>query len=91
MTIINSSFDESIEIPQVEYIDFAFMDSCHNYEQTKNGLNIFWTAMKPGGKVWFHDWNIGFDDRDRAILEFVKENNLRCDLLCNARFAKLTK
>ena len=73
-------------------IDYVFLDGGHAYETVKNDLECCLEVIKSNGVVMCDDYNFGhLPDVKNAIDEFVKNNNLNCQILCNGRFAKIEK
>ena len=48
--------------------------------------------IKEGGTILCDDYNLSYAPGVRkAIDEFVKINNFKCDIICSSRFAKIEK
>ena len=73
-------------------IDYVFVDGGHDYETVKNDLNCCLEVLNKSGTVLCDDYNLGSAPGvKKAIDEFVKQNNLKCEILLNSRFAKIEK
>ena len=74
-------------------IDFVFLDGGHAYDTVKNDLNCCLEVVNANGTVFCDDYNLGAQAPEVkiAIDEFVKINNLKCEILCGERFAKIEK
>ena len=80
---------KKIDMSKVNYV---FLDGGHAYETVKNDLECCLEVIKSNGVVMCDDYNFGhLPDVKNAIDEFVKNNNLNCQILCNGRFAKIEK
>ena len=73
-------------------IDYVFLDGGHDYETIKNDLNNCIEVINNKGTILCDDYNLSYAPGvKKAIDEFVKKNELKCDLLHNSRFAKIEK
>ena len=73
-------------------IDYVFLDGGHDYETVKNDLNCCSEVINHGGTILCDDYNLSYAPGvKKAIDEFVEQNNLKCEILCNFRFAKIEK
>ena len=74
-------------------IDYVFLDGGHDYQTVKNDLNCCLEVINSNGTVLCDDYNLGAQAPEVkiAIDEFVKTNNLKCEILCGGRFAKIEK
>ena len=57
-------------------LDFVYIDSNHAYEFVKKDIKLWWNKVRKGGIIGGHDFKIEYLDVCRAVLEFVKKNNL---------------
>lgn len=63
------------------YFDFIYIDTSHQYEHTKNELEISLKKIKSQGVIAGHDYNkYRFNGVVRAVDEFSKENNFKLNL-----------
>ena len=73
-------------------IDYVFLDGGHDYETVKNDLNCCLEVLNKSGTVLCDDYNLGSAPGvKKAINEFVNLNDLKCEILCEGRFAKIKK
>ena len=73
-------------------IDYVFLDGGHEYNTVKNDLKNCVDVLKNGGTILCDDYNLSYAPGvKKAIDEFVKENNYKCEILLNSRFAKIEK
>ena len=71
-------------------IDYVFLDGGHDYETVKNDLNNCIEVINNNGTILCDDYNLSYAPGVRkAIDEFVKLNNFKCEILRNSRFAKI--
>jgi len=73
-------------------IDFIFLDGGHEYETVKNDLNSCSEVIENQGTILCDDYNLSYAPGVRkAIDEYVKTKNYKCEILHNSRFAKIEK
>ena len=73
-------------------VDYVFLDGGHSYETVKNDLECCLDVINSNGTILCDDYNFGhLPDVKNAIDEFVKKNNLNCQILCDGRFARIEK
>ena len=73
-------------------IDYVFLDGGHDYNTVKNDLNNCSGVLNSGGTVLCDDYDLTYAPGVKlAIDEYIKKNNLSCQILCNNRFAKIEK
>ena len=73
-------------------IDYIFLDGGHDYETVKNDLNNSKEVIDNGGTVLCDDYDLSYAPGvKKAIDEFALNNNLKCSVICNDRFAKIEK
>ena len=73
-------------------IDFVFLDGGHEYNTVINDLNLCIDVLKFNGTILCDDYNLGSAPGvKKAIDEFVKTNNLNCEIICDNRFARIEK
>ena len=76
----------------ISKIDYVFLDGGHDYETVKNDLNNCIEVINKNGTILCDDYNLSYAPGvKKAIDEFVKQNNLKCEILLNSRFAKIEK
>ena len=73
-------------------IDYVFLDGGHDYETVKNDLNLCSEVINNHGTILCDDYNLSYAPGvKKAIDEYVKIKNFKCDILHNSRFAKIEK
>ena len=73
-------------------VEYVFLDGGHDYDTVKNDLKNCYEVINSNGTVLCDDYDLSYAPGVRkAIDEFVKKNNLLCEVLCNDRFAKIQK
>ena len=69
-------------------IDFVFLDGGHEHNTVVNDLNSCIDVLKFNGSILCDDYNLGSAPGvKKAIDEFVKNNNFKCKIICDDRFA----
>ena len=69
-------------------IDYVFLDGGHEYNTVVNDLNSCIDVLKFNGSILCDDYNLGSAPGvKKAIDEFVKNNNFKCKIICDDRFA----
>jgi predicted O-methyltransferase YrrM len=72
-------------------IDFIFLDGGHAYETVRNDLNFSSPVLENYGTIMCDDYDLTYAPGvKKAIDEFIKENNYKCEILAT-RFAKIEK
>jgi len=72
-------------------IDYIFLDGGHAYETVKNDLNFSLPVLENHGTILCDDYDLTYAPGvKKAIDEFVKKNNYKCEIL-STRFAKIEK
>ena len=73
-------------------IDYVFLDGGHEYETVKNDLNNCKKVVEKNGTILCDDYNLGSAlGVKKAIDEYVHDNDLNCEIICEGRFAKIEK
>ena len=73
-------------------IDYVFLDGGHDYDTVKNDLNNCIGVIDKNGTILCDDYNLSYAPGvKKAIDEFVENNNFKCEILYNSRFAKIEK
>ena len=91
--LIKGNSNKVLKKIDMSKIDFVFLDGGHAYNTVKNDLNCCLEVINSNGTVLCDDYNLGAQAPEVkiAIDEFVKTNNLKCEILCGDRFAKIEK
>lgn len=71
--VINSFLDNQFSM--------IFIDAAHDYESVKADLNNFYPKLKSGGMFAGHDYGEKSCGVGKAVDEFVKEHNLKLDVM----------
>jgi len=64
-----------------ETFSMIFIDAAHDYKSVKSDLNNFYSKLKSGGIFAGHDYGEKSCGVGQAVDEFVKENNLKLDVM----------
>ena len=73
-------------------IDFIFLDGGHEYETVKNDLNSCSEVIENEGTILCDDYNLSYAPGvKKAVDEYVKAKNYKCEILHNSRFARIEK
>ena len=91
--LIKGNSNKILKKIDMSKIDFVFLDGGHAYDTVKNDLNCCLEVVNFNGTIFCDDYNLGAQAPEVkiAIDEFVKTNNLKCEILCEDRFAKIEK
>ena len=73
-------------------IDYVFLDGGHDYNTVKNDLDCCSEVINNDGTILCDDYNLSYAPGvKKAIDEYVENNNYKCEILRNSRFAKIKK
>ena len=73
-------------------IDYVFLDGGHDYNTVKNDLGCCSEVINNDGTILCDDYNLSYAPGvKKAIDEYVENNNYKCEILRNSRFAKIKK
>ena len=73
-------------------IDYVFLDGGHDYNTVKNDLDCCSEVINNDGTILCDDYNLSYAPGvKKAIDEYVENNNFKCEILQNSRFAKIEK
>ena len=90
--LIKGNSNKILKKINMSKIDYVFLDGGHDYETVKNDLNNCSEVIENNGTVLCDDYNLSYAPGvKKAIDEYVKINNYRCEILHNLRFAKIEK
>ena len=80
---------EKIDMSKIEYV---FLDGGHDYLTVINDLSSCSEVIQNNGVILCDDYDLSYAPGvKRAIDEFTYQNNLKCEIICNNRFAKIQK
>ena len=90
--LIKGNSNKVLKKINMQKIDYVFLDGGHDYETVKNDLNCCSEVINNNGTILCDDYNLSYAPGvKRAIDEFAKDNNYKCEILYNSRFAKIRK
>ena len=90
--LIKGNSNKILKNIDMSKIDYVFLDGGHEYETVKNDLNNCLEVIEKNGTILCDDYNLGSALGVRkAIDEYVQNNNLNCEIICEGRFAKIEK
>jgi hypothetical protein len=90
--LIKGNSNKILKNLDMSKIDYVFLDGGHEYETVKNDLNYCLEVIEKNGTILCDDYNLGSALGVRkAIDEYVQNNNLNCEIICEGRFAKIEK
>jgi predicted O-methyltransferase YrrM len=90
--LIKGNSNKVLKKLDMSKIDYVFLDGGHEYGTVKNDLNNCIAVINNNGTILCDDYNLSYAPGvKKAIDEFVKLNNLKCEILRNFRFAKIEK
>ena len=73
-------------------VDYVFLDGGHDYNTVKNDLNCCSEVIDNNGTILCDDYNLAYAPGvKKAIDEYVEDNDYKCEILRNYRFAKIEK
>ena len=73
-------------------INYVFLDGGHDFETVRNDLNSCTEVVDNGGTILCDDYNLSYAPGvKKAIDEYVKKKNYKCEILLNSRFARIEK
>ena len=86
--LIKGNSNQVLKKMDMSKIDFVFLDGGHEYNTVVNDLNSCIDVLKFNGSILCDDYNLGSAPGvKKAIDEFVKTNNFKCEIICDDRFA----
>ena len=91
-SIIKGNSNTILKKIDMSKINYVFLDGGHAYQTVKNDLNCCREVIFNGGTVLCDDYNLSYAPGvKRAIDEFININDFNCEIVCNSRFAIITK
>ena len=88
VNLIKGNSNQVLKKMDMSKIDFVFLDGGHQYNTVVNDLNSCMDVLKFNGSILCDDYNLGSAPGvKKAIDEFVKTNNFKCEIICDDRFA----
>jgi hypothetical protein len=90
--LIKGNSNKILEKIDMSKIDYVFLDGGHDFETVRNDLNNCIDVIKNNGTVLCDDYNLSYAPGIKtAIDQYVENNNFKCEILLNSRFAKIEK
>ena len=90
--LIKGNSNKVLKNVDMSKIDYVFLDGGHEYETVKNDLYNCMEVLEKNGTILCDDYNLSYAPGvKRAIDEFIEINNFNCEVVCNSRFAIITK
>ena len=88
--LIKGNSNKVLKKINMKKIDFVFIDGGHEYNTVINDLNNCKEVIDLNGTVLCDDYNLSSAPGvKKAIDEFVENNNYKCEIICENRFAKI--
>lgn len=75
ITLVESLSTECLSKINVEAYDFIFIDGSHDYSSVLNDIEYLWPALRAGGMMAGHDFNL--ESVYEAVYFFVKSKKIR--------------
>jgi predicted O-methyltransferase YrrM len=90
--LIKGNSNSLLKKIDMKKIDFVFLDGGHDYNTVMNDLNCSLEVLENNGSILCDDYNLTYAPGvKKAIDDFVKKNNLCCEILYKYRFALIEK
>ena len=90
--LIKGNSNKVLKNVDMSKIDYVFLDGGHEYETVKNDLYNCMEVLEKNGTILCDDYNLSYAPGvKKAIDEFIEINNFNCEVVCNSRFAIITK
>ena len=92
ISLLKGNSNDLLKKIDMSKIDYVFLDGGHDYSTVVNDLNCCSEVVKNGGTILCDDYDLSYATGvKKAINEFTLENNLKCEIIFNNRFAKIQK
>ena len=92
INIIKGNSNKILKEISLDNIDYVFLDGGHKYETVLTDLKSLTKVVQNSGVVLCDDYDLTYAPGvKKAIDEYVKNKNYKCDILHNSRFAKIEK
>ena len=90
--LIKGNSNKLLKKIEMSKVDFVFLDGGHDYSTVVNDLSSCIEVINSNGTVMCDDYNLGSAPGvKKAIDEFVEKNKLKCEIICEGRFARIEK
>ena len=88
--LIKGNSNKILKKIDMSKVDYVFLDGGHEYSTVLNDLNYCLDVINNNGTILCDDYNLGSAPGvKKAIDEFVKNNNLNCEIICENRFVRI--
>jgi hypothetical protein len=92
VSLIKGNSNNILKKIDMSKVDYIFLDGGHNYTTVKNDLNCSIEVINNNGTILCDDYNLGYAPGvKKAIDEFTNKNKLKCEIICDYRFAKIER
>ena len=92
ISLIKGNSNKILKSIDMSKVDYVFLDGGHDYNTVMNDLIYSKEVILNNGTVLCDDYNLSqAPGVKKAIDDFIKDNNFRCNIFCNYRFAKIEK
>ena len=90
--LIKGNSNKVLKKIDMRKIDYVFLDGGHDYKTVKNDLESCMEVVNSNGTILCDDYNLSYAPGvKKAIDEYVRLNNFKCEILLEGRFAKIEK
>ena len=90
--LIKGNSNKVLKKIDMRKIDYVFLDGGHDYETVKNDLESCIEVINSNGTILCDDYNLSYAPVvKKAIDEYVRLNNFKCEIVLDGRFAKIEK
>ena len=92
VTLLKGNSNKILKNIDMKKIDYVFLDGGHDYKTVMNDLIYSKEVILNGGTVLCDDYDLSqAPGVEKAIDDFIKQNNFSCKFFYNYRFAKIEK
>ena len=92
VSLIKGNSNKILKKIDMSKIEYVFLDGGHDYLTVMNDLNCCYEVLINNGIILCDDYDLSYAPGvKKAIDEFTFKNNLKCEIICNNRFAKIQK
>ena len=92
MSLIKGNSNVILKKIDMSKIDYVFLDGGHDYLTVMNDLNCCSQVIQNDGIILCDDYDLSYAPGvKKAIDQFTLENELKCEIICDNRFAKIQK
>jgi predicted O-methyltransferase YrrM len=92
VSLIKGNSNKILKKIDMSKIDYVFLDGGHDYLTVMNDLDCCNEVLINNGIILCDDYDLSYAPGvKQAIDEFTRANKLKCQIICNDRFAKIEK